>query len=135
MTPDSRLDYVTKLMRTKIILNDSHMNYAGLSVEERSGFFLEQYPSRVLTYKNRWQNAITIEMNLDSRMYHRKVYSWGDYISDMGGLFGALSPISISILTIVNFYSAYQYLMDDLFVTTSKDNLGFWSRIMEQNYV
>ena len=125
MTPDSRLDYVTKLMRTKIILNDSHMNYAGLSVEERSGFFLEQYPSRVLTYKNRWQNAITIEMNLDSRMYHRKVYSWGDYISDMGGLFGALSPICMSILTIVNFYSAYQFLMDDLFVTASKD-FGLW---------
>ena len=60
-------------------------------------------------------------MSLDLRVHYRKVYSWGDYVSDMGGLFGALSPICMSILSIINFYSSYQFLMDDLFITTIKD--------------
>ena len=107
MTPSARIDYPTKLTRTNITLNDSQMNYAGLATESEVGFFLDVYPSRVLPYLNNWQNALTIEMSLDLRVYHRKVYSWGDYVSDMGGLFGALSPICMSILTIINFYSSY----------------------------
>ena len=73
-------------------------------------------------------------MSLDLHEYFRRVYSWGDYISDLGGLFGALSPICISILAVVNFDSSYQFLMDELFVTKVK-GFGWWSKKFEQNYV
>ena len=60
-------------------------------------------------------------MSLDSLDYYRRVYSWGDYISDLGGLFGALSPLCYAVLTIINFYSSYQFLMDELFVTSVRE--------------
>ena len=39
-----------------------------------------------------------------------------DFFSDIGGLFGAISPLCLILLTGLNFWSSYQFLMDDLFV-------------------
>ena len=91
------------------------MSVAGFGVDDLDGFAASLIPSRQLPYKNNWQNAITIEMSSDRRYYFRKVYSILDLFSDVGGLYGAISPISIIILALVNFWSSYQFLMADLF--------------------
>ena len=57
-------------------------------------------------------------MDMNRQHYNREVYSILDFFSDIGGLYGAISPISVIILTIVNFWGSYQYLMGDLFVKT-----------------
>ena len=44
------------------------------------------------------------------------MYTTLDYASDLGGLFGAISPFFTICLSIINFYSSYQFLMSDLFV-------------------
>ena len=69
-----------------------------------------------MPYTNRMQNAITFEMNLSKKIFYRSVYSSLDFISDIGGLFGAVSPLVMGLLTIMNFYASYQDLMNDLFI-------------------
>ena len=55
--------------------------------------------------------------------YVRKVYSLIDVFADVGGLYGAISPICVIVLLITNFWSSYQFLAGDLFVSGgSKDS-------------
>ena len=62
-------------------------------------------------------NAVTFEMNLSKKMYSRTIYSTLDFISDIGGLFGAMKPLILSFLLLINFYASYQYIMHELFVS------------------
>ena len=71
--------------------------------EDELGFFIDRQPNRELFYKNRWQNALTLEMSLNKKNYFRRVYSGLDFISDMGGLFSAIAPICKILLIIFNY--------------------------------
>ena len=73
-------------------------------------------PSRSIPYDNKMLLIVTYEMFLSKRIYYRSVYSSLDFISDIGGLFGAVSPLVMGLLTIMNFYASYQDLMNDLFI-------------------
>ena len=53
---------------------------------------------------------------MDRRNYNRTVYAIFDFASDVGGLYGALSPLCITFLLMINFWSSYQFLMGDLFI-------------------
>ena len=55
-------------------------------------------------------------MSLDEERYDRAVYSIFDYISDLGGLSGAITPIIFGVVTFLNYQSIYQFLMGDLYV-------------------
>ena len=63
------------------------------------------------------QNSVTFEMNMTKKIYLRSVYSSLDFVSDIGGLFGALMPLFTAILTTFNFYASYQFIMHDLFTS------------------
>ena len=56
-------------------------------------------------------------MNLSKKMYSRTIYSTLDFVSDIGGLFGAMRPLILSLLLLVNFYASYQFIMHELFVS------------------
>ena len=60
-----------------------------------------------MPYVNSFSNAITYEMSLNNKVYARRVYSSLDFVSDLGGLFGALRPLSILFITVINYYSMY----------------------------
>ena len=115
-------------------MNDHIFNWAGTNIDSDKGFTLVRQPNRLYYSEKGWHNIISIEMSLDQKDYYRRVYSILDFFSDVGGLFGALSPIFMSILAVLNFHGSYQFLMDDLFVTTSK-KFGWWSKQLEQNNV
>ena len=68
-----------------------------------------------MPYDNSFQNAITFEMSLTNKIYWRRVYSTLDLGSDIGGLFGLISPISLSIIAVCNYFSSYQFIMSNLF--------------------
>ena len=53
---------------------------------------------------------------MDRHDYFRKVYTVLDFVSDLGGLYGAIAPICIGLLIVFNYWSSYQFLMGDLFV-------------------
>lgn len=79
-------------------------------------------PTRLMPYRNQMQNAITFEMNLNKKKYFRRVYSFLDFLSDVGGLFGATRPIILAILTVFNFYASYQFIMHELFIHSVDDD-------------
>ena len=77
-------------------------------------------PTRLMPWRNQFQNAITFEMNLNKKKYFRSVYSFLDFLSDLGGLFGATRPIILAILTVFNLYASYQFIMHELFIHSVK---------------
>ena len=66
-------------------------------------------------YKNRIWNGVTYEISLTSRRYFRRVYSIMDFLSDMGGLFGALGSIFLALAIGMNYFGSYQFVMAELF--------------------
>ena len=103
LNSENRNDNVFQMQRTELEFDDNYFNVAGLFTHFDSGFQYLQMPMRTLPYTNYMQNAVTFEMNLTKKMYYRSVYSSLDFISDIGGLFGALMPLFTAILTIFNF--------------------------------
>ncbi len=73
-------------------------------------------PSRELPYLNKFHNSITYEISLDRRDYFRRVYGVLDFLADVGGLFGAISPLCFIIVLCFQYRSSYQFVMADLFV-------------------
>ena len=61
-------------------------------------------------------------MSLDQTKYIRTVYSGLDYASDLGGLYGALSPIFVALITVLNFWGSYQHVMDHVFASHQDQN-------------
>ena len=47
--------------------------------------------------------------------YFRRVYTMMDFLSDMGGLFGAFGSIFLLITIGLNYFGSYQFLMAELF--------------------
>lgn len=69
--------------------------------DEEDGFDLEVTETRLLPYKNSFQNSITFEMSLKRREVTRTVYSFMDYLGDLGGLFSALGPFFGTLVAIL----------------------------------
>ena len=69
-----------------------------------------------MNYKNKFQNAVTYEMSLDKKIYIREVYTLLDLMGDLGGLFGALTPLFAAIVKLCQYEGAYQFIMHDMFI-------------------
>ena len=94
LSPTSRLDHVRTATRKSLNLHDYQYNFGNILLDEEDGFQIEETASaRTLPYKNQYWNAITYELSLTRLEYTRTVYSFMDFLRDLGGLFGAISPI------------------------------------------
>ena len=119
---ESRVDHLIKIQRTELEFDDNYWNIAGLFTIFDAGFQLLKMPTRTIPYDNTMLTTITFEMFLSKRIYYRSVYSSLDFISDIGGLFGAVSPLVMGFLTIMNFYAGYQFLLNDLFIKSDRQS-------------
>jgi len=81
-------------------LSDSIEDFGGLMTEYETSYFVESRFNRLLPYKNKFKNSITFEMSLNKRVFIRHVYTFIDMIGDLGGLFGALTPLCVIIVSI-----------------------------------
>ena len=97
-------------------LYDRVFNFGGFRVDKREGYEVEREPSRELPYLNNFWNAITYEVSLTQIKYFRRVYTVFDFLADLGGLFGALTPIFTAIVFCVQYRSSYQFVMADVFL-------------------
>ena len=87
----------------------------GFNAVNEHGFFVETLPVRTLPYKNKFQNSITYEMSLDQKYYYRTVYSSLDFLAEIGGLFSAFSKICLIVITTLNYFGSFQFVMADNF--------------------
>ena len=54
-------------------------------------------------------------MSIKNKAYFRRVYTIMDYMSEMGGLFGAIGSIFLAIIVGLNYFGSYQFLIAELF--------------------
>ena len=118
LTNQTRKDYVNLLTRTKMNhLDDLFFNF---NSKIRESFDYDQLPARDMVYRNKIWNAITYEMSMNQKQLDRRVYTSLDLASDLGGLFTTLSSICLLIVTLVNYYGSYQFVMEDTFYDRAK---------------
>ena len=55
-------------------------------------------------------------MDFMHRIYDRSVYGTLDFASDIGGLFAALKAPFALVISVVNYWAAYQFVMAGNFV-------------------
>ena len=73
-------------------------------MDKEEGFQIEETASaRTLPYKNKYWNAITYELSLTRLEYTRTVYSFMDFLRDLGGLFSAIAPIFGFIVSVFQY--------------------------------
>ena len=70
---------------------------------------------RVMPYKNQFHSAITYELSSTNIKYYRQVYSFLDWLGNIGGLYGAVSTIFGSIVFIFQFSGTNMFLMTEMF--------------------
>ena len=58
---------------------------------------------------------MTYEVNRMSKAYFRRVYTIMDFMSEMGGLFGAFGPLFLLIIVGLNYFGSYQFVMAEVF--------------------
>merc|ERR1712051_168998 len=95
-------------------MNDYRFNVGSLFSDKVMGFENFQAPTRTLPYKNLFINSITFEMSLSQIEYKRTVYSFLDFLSDLGGLFGTLGPFCGIIVTVFQYRGSYLNLMKEM---------------------
>mmetsp|Transcript_25997 Transcript_25997/g.32415 ORF Transcript_25997/g.32415 Transcript_25997/m.32415 type:complete len:160 (+) Transcript_25997:827-1306(+) len=115
MNYEARTDYVNFHVRTHVELNDHYMSIGSIGKETYSGFVKEVQQTRTLPYANTFWNAITYEVSLTQKRYFRTVFSLLEFFSAMGGLFAAFARICLLIITGVNYFGSYQFVMAETF--------------------
>lgn len=68
---------------------------------------------RFLPYKNIFWNAITYELSLTRHEVSLEVYSFIDFLSNIGGLVSALSPLGFFLVSIFHYRGVYPFIMSD----------------------
>ena len=68
-----------------------------------------------MSYENGFMNAMTFELSPNKRIFSRSVFSFLDYVAELGGLFASLSSLFAFILFIFNYLSVDQFVMSELF--------------------
>ena len=89
------------ITHTLLKLNDYHWSVGEMRLDEKQGFDIDVTETRVLPYKNTFQNAITFEMSMNRNEYTRTVYNIIDFMGDMGGLFNSLALIFGTIIAML----------------------------------
>ena len=105
-----------------MMLNDNFAHVGDILVENLKGFKTQRMPNRELPYPNRMWNAITYELSQDQIKYYRNVYSFLDLMSDVGGLYGSISPICVTMVFFLQYRSSYQFVMNDMFVERRRNS-------------
>ena len=86
-----------------------------LTYEELKGFFIEHLPARELPYRNLFQNSITFEISQTQTVFYRRIFSILDMMGNLGGLYGALVPLCLSIVRIFHYRSSYMHIAGEVF--------------------
>ena len=80
------------------------MNFGELTSDDKTGFKAVSKPNRVMNYRDRKQAAVTYELSLSIDVHDRRVYSFLDILSDVGGLNKSVLSIFFFIVVIFQYH-------------------------------
>ena len=63
---------------------------------------------------------MTYELSSTRTIYYRQVYGLLGWLSEIGGLFGAVSAISYMLVAVLQYRGVYMFLMSELYYAPSK---------------
>ena len=90
------------------------MNLGNLLSEDFLGFVIESDGQRYIPYDRIIQSSVTYEVSHERRVFSRNIYDSLDFLSDIGGLTGALSPIWATIVFLFQYRGSYMYRMSQM---------------------
>ena len=71
-----------------------------------------------MPYLNDFHNAVTYELSPTNQIFYRTVYNFFDWLTDIGGLYGAIFAICYGFVKVCQFQGHYMFLMTEMFATT-----------------
>ena len=83
--------------------------------QTEDGFMNAKLPTRGIPYDNTFHNAITYEVSTTQKRYFRSVYSILDFFSQIGGLLSLFASFCLLIITCLNYFGSFQFLMGESF--------------------
>ena len=120
MQPNIRADYVKTIQLSDLVLNDSIYDPGSVMVDRDKIFNFRTEPTRFLPYKNNFHNAVTYELSDTNHVYYRSVYTFLDFLRDIGGLYGTISIFCITIVSVVQYQGQNMYLMAKLYAANTE---------------
>ena len=68
-----------------------------------------------MQYLNDFHNSVTYELSSNQVVMYRTVYNFMNWLTDIGGLYGAIYGICLAVVSISQFQGANMLLMTELF--------------------
>ena len=91
--------------------HDNFMAVTDRNMKSEEGFTREALPTRSVPYANKFHTLITFEVSLTRYHYIRSVDRLFDLLGNIGGLSGALGSICVIIISTVNHFGSYKFVM------------------------
>ena len=82
-------------------------------LDEDEGYETEIVDKRIMPYPNNFWNAITYEISLNRKEYHRRVYNYLDFLGDLGGLMSAIGKIFVPFVMMLTYRGDMHMLLID----------------------
>jgi len=102
--------------RQRYELDDFFFRLGGLTRHTESGFIIDRYITREMTYSRPFQTSITFELSDKLISLYRSTYSNFDFFSDLGGLLGFLRPLSLALVLSTQSLGEYQFILGETFI-------------------
>ena len=115
MSSQTSQESINKLKIDDITMLDEYMDLGGFSEESRTVFRSENIGFRPMEFDVFSHMGVVYEMDFDMRSYHRRVYTILDWLSDVGGLSGALFAAFGAICRILTFNGLHCFLIESLY--------------------
>ena len=90
VSPQMRTEYVHSIQVTELDLSDEIWDIGSSSEVDHSFLIDYNTAQRPYDFFDNIQTAIAFEMNLDLKRIDRSIYSFLDFLGDIGGLAGSL---------------------------------------------
>ena len=75
-------------------------------------YYIRKGPARPYDFPDDIHTLVTYELNRDLRVIRRKVYGIGDYLADLGGLYGALTGLFATLIIIFQYKAYISYVSE-----------------------
>ena len=120
ISPQIRQDIYSYIQMTELDLNDNIGTLVADSDMHRL-FSIVPGPLRMYDFDDDVQLAITYEFKRDLQVIRRKVYSFLDWMRDIGGLAGALHATFAAAIIVFQYKAVISYVSNHVFLIRDGD--------------
>ena len=98
------------ITRNEANLIDSPFSFTSSDTVIEKSFDVQEKQIRNIPYTNMFWNTVTFEISQTRIKLRRTVYSISDFLSELGGLFGAIMPVFTFFVTVFQYRGTFMSL-------------------------